>query len=109
MSFTLALSSNQIFPLEENVVLVPLASNWQLNLLSNSNTPVFDFMKNSPQSFMLTYQLKPYSAYRIFALDGFTNLKVRGSIVYETPTTGWLGVNSDWFPVANYTSKQHAI
>lgn len=103
MSFTLALSSNQIFPLEENVVLVPLASNWQLNLLSNSSTPVFDFMKNSPQSFMLTYQLKPYSAYRIFTLDGFTNLKVRGSIVYETSASGWLGVNSDWFPVANYT------
>ena len=108
MAMTLNFSPIQKFPVESDLVLIPLASGWQLRLLYNSGTPVYNFMKNSPQSGVFHYELKPRSSYSSYTSQGYTNLKVRGRVELPANDPNWLGVGSDWFPVANYTStNQH--
>lgn len=101
----LTLSPLQKFPIESGLVLLPLYSGWSLKLMGNSGTPEFHFMKNTPQSFKLTYQLKPKSSFTYYTNQGYTNLKVRGSVEIPQNDPSWLSVGSDWFPVANYTSN----
>lgn len=98
------ISSIQKFPIESDLVLVPLASGWSMEFLLNQTLPVFDFMKNTPQSGKFSYQLKPKSSYSTYVNQGYTNLKVRGSIELPVGDPSWLSVGSDWFPVANYTN-----
>lgn len=98
------ISSIQKFPIESDLVLVPLASGWSMKFLLNQTLPVFDFMKNTPQSGKFSYQLKPKSSYSTYTNQGYTNLKVRGSIELPVGDPSWLSVGSDWFPVANYTN-----
>lgn len=99
------ISSIQKFPIESDLVLLPLASGWALKFLLNQTLPVFDFMKNTPQSGKFSYQLKPKSSYSTYTNQGYTNLKVRGSIELPVGDPSWLSVGSDWFPVANYTNS----
>lgn len=100
----LTLSPIQKFPIEDSLELIPLTSDWGMLFLTNPNLPVFDFMKNSPQSMVFKYKLKPKSSYFIYVSLGYTNLKVRGSVEIPTGDPFWLDVVSDWYPVANYTS-----
>lgn len=102
------LSPSQKFPIESNLVLQPLTSGWAMMFLSNQTLPVCDFMKNSPQSSSYTYKLKPKTAYSTYTSQGYTNLKVRGVIELPPGDPSWLSINSDWFPVANYTSANNA-
>lgn len=98
------LSPIQKFPIESDLVLLPLASGWSMMFLSNQLLPVFDFMKNTPQSAKFSYKLKPKSSYSTYTIQGYTSLKVRGSIELPVGDPSWLSVGSDWFPVANYTN-----
>lgn len=98
----------QKFPIEDDLILIPLASGWQLRLLGNAGTPVYNFMKNTPQSGFFQYELKPQSSFSNYSSQGYTNLKVRGRTEIPQGDPNWLSVGSDWFPVANYTStNQH--
>lgn len=97
-------SLDQSFPIETDVILIPISSDWDLKMLSNSGTPVANFMKNSPQSVSFTYELKPKSNYNAYTADGYSNLKVRGKIQLPANDPNWMLVGSDWFPVANYTA-----
>lgn len=98
------LSPTQQFPIESDLVLLPLASGWSMMFLKNQSLPVFDFMKNTPQSGKFSYQLKPKSSFSTYTNQGYTSLKVRGSIELPVGDPSWLSVGSDWFPVANYTN-----
>lgn len=98
------LSPIQKFPVETYLVLLPLTSGWSMMFLSNQYLPVFDFMKNTPQSAKFTYKLKPKSSYSTYTQQGYTNLKVRGTIELPVGDPSWVSVSSDWFPVANYTN-----
>jgi|GEM_PF-3879458 len=98
------ISSIQKFPIESDLVLLPLSSGWSMKFLLNQTLPVFDFMKNTPQSAKFSYQLKPKSSYSTYSNQGYTNLKVRGAIELPVGDPSWLSVGSDWFPVANYTN-----
>ncbi len=99
----LKISKIQKFPIESDLVLIILTGGWDLKLLNNSSTPVFNFMKNSPQSVKFTYKLKPKSAYSTYVNNGYTNLKVRSSILLPAGDPSWLDIASDW-SLANYTS-----
>ncbi|MDO5636244.1 MAG: hypothetical protein Q4G18_03245 [Myroides sp.] len=103
----LNLSHTQFYPLEPSVILIPLHRNWNLKLLGNPGTPVFNFMKNSPTSGWFNYELKAYSAFTTYSLQGYSNLKVRGVIIYPEGDPEWLTVDSEWFPVANYTVENN--
>jgi len=105
----LIFSSTQRFPFENGLVLFPLAKGWDLMILTNTGTPVFDFMKNSPQWGSYTYRLKPKSSYKTYTNQGYTNLKVRSSIELPANDPSWLSVASDWYPVANYTLANQSI
>lgn len=98
------LSPVQKFPIESDLVLLPISSGWSMMFLSNQTLPMFDFMKNSPQSGKFSYKLKPKSSYSTYTNQGYTNLKVRGVIELPPGDPSWLSVGSDWFPVANYTN-----
>lgn len=98
------LSPVQKFPVESDLFLQPLSGGWAMLFLTNQSLPVFDFMKNTPQSAKFTYKLKPKSSYATYTQQGYTNLKVRGTIELPVGDPSWVSVSSDWFPVANYTN-----
>lgn len=98
------ISSIQKFPIESDLVLLPISSGWSMMFLSNQSLPSHDFLKSTPQSMVLNYKLKPKSAYSIYTNQGYTNLKIRGVIELPVGDPSWLSVGSDWFPVTNYTS-----
>lgn len=100
----LVLSNHQFYPVEPGLVLVPISSGWNLQLLKILGTPIYNFMKNSPQSGLFQYKLKPKSSFSNYTSQGYTNLKVRGQVIVPDNDPEWLQVNSEWFPVANYTS-----
>src|SRR5690606_32917780 len=101
---SLFFSPVQVFPFEPDLGLIPFTSGWQLKLLGNSGTPVYDLMKNSPQIGKFSYQLKPKSAYNTYINQVYTVLKLLESIELSLGDYSLLSVGSDWFPVANYSA-----
>lgn len=102
---SLQINTNQFFTPTTGITLTPLYSNWQWRSSSNANLPNVVFRKNSPQSTVMTYQIKPRQGYEMWINEGYTGLKIKHEVIYGPNVAVSFFLDSPLIPQMNYTSN----